>query len=247
MIHLVLTYCIATILASTHHVQKGPTCLIASSQTAISVQGTAPTFKDLSRHVPILPTGIHAYDLAVELKKRQWESLIFTGPPEAIARLIEAGFAVVAFIYKNGNRHSVAITGVKRVASSTQANQCGRAVHKLLMHDPNQAKPLWITAKSFAKIQSNQQLMVFYHPKDLSKLSAAGFPTRIAQKVDRRFRADTLLKRAKRHSKANKQQLFLLKRALKYDPCFQPVRTWLHELEHKLKYPHSKLPICQNK
>lgn len=241
---LPLILCAATLLNASFYPQQGPTCMVAAARVVISSYETPPTHRDLSRALPIWPDGVHAFDLAKELERRGWGALIFTGPPEAIARLVEAGFGVIAMITSERGRHSVAVTGVERLPDSKQPDQCGRALYRLLINDPNQSCAEWVTARDFAARQSEQQAMVIFKPEQRAKLSAKRFPLAIAERVDRRFRAQTLYERALKHPKPNPQQRALLMSAVKLDPCFAPPRGQLRAVERALGVEPSRLPAC---
>ena len=239
-----LTLCVATLLTAHFYPQTGPTCMVAAARMVISVHEAPPSHRELSRSLPIWSDGVHAYDLITELEHRGWSALVFTGPPEAIARLIEAGFGVIAFIKSPQGRHSVAVTGVERAPDPQNPTQCGRALYKLLVSDPNQAHTQWITAQAFKERQSEQQAIVIFKPDQREKLGAHGFPTHIAQRLDRRFRSQTLHERARKHKRPNLQQRTLLIKSVTLDPCYPPPRHALHKLEHHLKRSHSVLPSC---
>ena len=181
-----------TTLNTSFYTQKGPTCMVAAARMVISGFEIPPSQNDLSRSIPIWPDGIYAFDLAQELEKRGWSVLIFAGPPEAIARLIEAGYSAIAMIKSVQGRHSVAVTGAERLSNPKNQTQCSSALYRLLVNDPNESKAKWITAREFEASESDQQAIVIFKPDDYVKLSANGFPIEIAKKVDRRFRAQTL-------------------------------------------------------
>ena len=239
-----LILCAATLLNASFYPQQGPTCMVAAARMVISAHEPPPAHRALSRTLPIWPDGVHAYDLVTELERRGWEALIFTGPPEAIARLVEAGFGVIAMVKSSAGRHSVAITGVQRLADPEHPKTCGRALHKLWVSDPNQAQARWETARAFEARQSEQQAIVIYRPEQSDQLGARGFPTAVARRLDRRFRAQTLYERALRHERPNLQQRTLLIKAVTLDPCYPPPRQRLRQIERQLKQAPSALPTC---
>ena len=218
--------------------------MVAAARVVISSYEPPPAHRDLSRALPIWPDGVHAFDLARELERRGWGALIFTGPPEAIARLVEAGFGVIAMVTSERGRHSVAVTGAERLPDPKQPDQCGRALYRLLINDPNQSRAEWVTARDFVDRQSEQQAMVIFKPEQRVKLGDKGFPLSVATRVDRRFRAQTLYERALKHMKPNLQQRSLLMNAVEFDPCFPLPRYKLEEVEHVLGIEHSQLRVC---
>ena len=188
LLHAAPTGCPAKTLKTVSHQQSGPTCMVAAACTAISARHTPPAQRDLARNLPMYPDGVHAYDLVVELERRGWRGLVFTGPPEAAARLVEAGFAVLAMVKDRRGRHAVTVTGRKRVAAH---KGCSTALKALQLSDSRTGKTRWVSAQAFKASQSSQQLMVIYRPNERQRLGAAGFPVAVAQKIDRRFRAQT--------------------------------------------------------
>ena len=78
-------------LEATPVVQSGPLCVAAAALQAMSARAGSPEnagnattpLRDLARSVVVRPDGVDLYDLQRELRVRGWESLVFTGPPEA--------------------------------------------------------------------------------------------------------------------------------------------------------------------
>lgn len=196
---------------------NGPRCLLGAAATAMSIQLAAPSAIELGRKVRIMPSGIDPFDLQMTVQDLQHESLVFTGPPEAAARLVEAHFAPIAFIqHPGGDRHAVTITGAKRRVLIN--GTCGSALTSLRIFDPQTGAHKWQSAKSFADIQSEAQMMVFFDRQSRDKLDDAGFPIAAAEAVDRRFRAQGWVRRALAHPAPNQQSIRLLERAAKADP-----------------------------
>lgn len=178
----------------------------------------------LAREVKVTPAGIDPFDIQLASEALGAQSLVFTGPPEAAARLVEAGFAPVALVTRSGNaRHAVTITGAERGVDET--GQCSTALKALQVYDPLTDRRSWLTAQAFAKLQSAQQLMVFFDAAARDALDDRGFPVDAAAKVDRRFRAQGWLNRAKAHAAPNAQSIRLLERAVASDP------EWAHAAE----------------
>ena len=216
--------------------------MVSAAATAISARDTPPALAELARNLPIRPDGVHGYDLTIELEKRGWIGLTFTGPPEAAARLIEAGFAPMAIFKDARGRHAIAVTGRARRPGAD--GECTTALTKLRIADSRTGTSAWISAKAFQGRQAAQQMMIFFKPKDRSSLSGHGFPLAIAERVDRRFRSQALLRRAHKHPRPNAQMLTLLRRAAAADPCHADARKALHKTAHSLGQPHEHIPKC---
>jgi hypothetical protein len=234
--------CQPQVLSVTAQRQNGPTCLVAAAMTAISARGGFPTLDSVVRRVPVWPDGVHAYDLSIELERRGWESLVFTGPPEIAARVVEAGFAPVAMIGRGRGRHAVTVTGVER--GSTETGACGTALHRLRLTDPTSSQPKWVSAKAFAAMQSEGQMQVFFRPTERSLVAKNGFPMAVAQRFDRRFRATTLYRRSEKHEGTNPQRVKMLRAALAHDSCFEAARSALLRAVPAAAAELSALPPC---
>lgn len=216
--------------------QPGPRCLTAATATAISAQPDAPAEPALARSVRVTPAGIDPFDLQQALRPLGWDSLVFTGPPEAAARLVEAGFAPVAMVDLGGGRkHAVAVTGAERVSAA--ADTCSTALARLQTIDPRDGTPRWETARAFADRQWAQQLLVVYRPVEAHRLDDAGFPLAAAQAVNARFEAEGHLRRAEAHPAPNAQSVRLLELAVAADPGWVPAAAALHE--HRAALPGS--------
>ncbi len=204
----------------------GPRCLTAATATALSPHPDAPTESALARSVRITPDGIDPFDLQQALTPLGWDSLVFTGPPEAAARLVEAGFAPVAMVdLGRGRKHAVTVTGAERVPAAD--GTCTTALARLQTLDPRDGTPRWETAQDFSKRQWAQQLVVAYRPDDAERLDDAGFPTDAARAVNARFRAEGYLRRAQAHPSPNAQSVRLLELAVAADPAWAPARQAL--------------------
>jgi len=192
----------------------------------MSLTSVAPTPDELARRVKVTPQGIDPFDAQRASTELGGQSLVFTGPPEAAARLVEAGFAPVAFVNRPANtRHAVTVTGAERKMATN--GQCTTALVALEVFDPLTNRRSWLTAQAFADRQSAQQLMVFFDPNQRDKLDDNGFPVAAAESVDRRFRAQGWLNRANAHPAPNPQSVRLLERAVAADPEWQPARDAL--------------------
>ncbi len=219
-------------LAVRAHQQTGPTCLVAAALSALSAHGAPETsVQSLARLLPVWPDGIDWYDLAVQLERQGWEARLFTGPPEAAARLVEAGFPVVALTTVSGKAHAVTMHGVQRTASK---EGCGPGLARVLLMDPRTGKSTWTRAETFAQAQSQARLLALYRPEDRAKLATADFPAALAARVDRRLRSQALLRRADKHPSPNAQQLHLLREAVDLDPCWPTARDMLVDTATRL-------------
>jgi len=213
-------------LRLTERQAAGPRCLTAATAIALSVQSDAPTEPALARSVRITPDGIDAFDLQQSLRPMGWDSLVFTGPPEAAARLLEAGFAPVALVdLGSGRKHAVAVTGAARVPNAD--GTCSTALARLQTIDPRDGIPHWETAQAFADRQWAQQLLVVYRPDHAERLDDAGFPVAAAKAVNARFQAEGWLRRAEAHPTPNVQSVRLLEQAVAADPGWAPAREAL--------------------
>ena len=164
------------------------------------------TVREWARELPLWPDGLHWFDVATLMEKKGSKALLFTGPPEAAARLVESGFPVVARTTENGQGHAVTIHGVERVQITSE---CG-PVARVLVMNPTEGKSTWLSARAFEARQSGQRLMLLYPPSAQETLETSRFPLKIAQQVNARVRAQTLLERAKKHGQPNRQKLDLL-------------------------------------
>lgn len=236
--------CPDVVLKSQIYTQSGPTCMVSAAVTALGVRGQSPSVSELARNLPIWKDGVHAYDLLVELERRGWKGLSFTGPPEAVARLVEVGFAVIALVDGRTGRHAVTVTGRRR--SRDSSGGCARSLEALQIVDSSSGLRHWMSAQAFADTQSNQQLLVFFKAAERRILKASRFPLDIAERVDRRFRARELFLRAKKHKRPNRQMLTLLHRAVLLDPCYARTRAMYHQVAHELNGQHDPIPICQS-
>ena len=84
---------------------------------------------------PVFPNGVHPFDVAATAYEFGLSSLIFTGPPDAAAALVRAGFAPVAFVKAGKGRHALVITGVRQPKDLAQRKHAG---HELRLADPDQ-------------------------------------------------------------------------------------------------------------
>ena len=197
--------------------------------------------QSLARTLPVYPDGIDWYDLAVALEAKGFGVKLSTGPPEAMARLVEAGFPLVALTTRGKGVHALSVHGVER---TELAGRCDGEVARLLVMDPRHGKSRWVTREALAKAQSEARLLLIYRPSDAARLASKGFPLALAERVDRRLRAQALLKRALEHSPTNTQALALLKRASAHDPCWAPLRQALTKSAIHLGQPLPPRASC---
>lgn len=225
-------------LEATPVVQAGPLCVAAAALQAMSaragssgVAGNATTtLRDLARSVVVRPEGVDLYDLQRELRVRGWESLVFTGPPEAGARLVEAGHAPVAMVRDARGRHAVTLVGTRRaiVANSPDAAAptCGE-VHAVELLDPRSGSRSWVDVAQFSAAQDAEQWVVVFPAGTLDTLDDARFPTPIAQAVDRRFRAGALVRAARAFPPGHVDGARLIEEAVRVDPTSPEVTAAL--------------------
>ena len=237
-----LASCPKVEIALTPQVQSGPTCLVAAALSAMSAHGpVSMSVQGLARTLPVYPEGIDWYDLAVALEAKGFGVRLSTGPPEAMARLVEAGFPVVALTRRGKGVHALSVHGVER---TRVAGRCEGEVARILVMDPRHGKSRWVSREALAKAQSEARLLVIYRPSDATRLASKGFPLALAERVDRRLRAQALLKRALEHSPPNTQALTLLKRAASHDPCWAPLHEALTKTATHLGQPLPPRPTC---
>ena len=208
--------CLPVILDTSVAEQRGPTCLIAAAVTGLAAQGHRLDSTLISRETAVFPDGVHPYDIAITLNQKGFSGLLFTGPPEAAARLVEAGFAPIMLLKSPTGRHAVAITGSQREAGE---NGCSNTLSKLRVSDSRDGRHRWVIASGLSAQQSRGQLLVFYAPESRAKLSAEGFPLKTAQAIDAQYRAEVLYRRALKHATPNTQQKVLLEDALNHNAC----------------------------
>ena len=190
---------------------------------------------DVARLVPVWPDGIDAFDLQEGLKKEGWESLVFTGSAESAARLVEAGFGVVSMVREKRGKHAVSVVGSRRSMGSH--GRCSETLEALYIFNPRQNRSVWLNTAEFESKQFAKQHLVFFPPGKRAQLSTSGFPLQAAEKVDRRFRASALLRRAKKHGEINKQSLRLAERAVAADPQWDEAIKLLKHFRQFLSHP----------
>jgi hypothetical protein len=222
--------------------QQGPTCLVAAAVIAVSARGIKLDMHTFIRETPVFRDGIHPYDLAVTASKLGLSSLIFTGPPEAAARLVRAGFAPMALLNSGTGRHAVAVTGVRHAAVLTDGLT---TMTEYRLADPAQHTHNWVSARDFERQQSGQQMIVLFKKSEMIDLSSSGFPTKIATKMDAQFRAETLYRRALKHSTPNAQMKSLLEKALEWQPCHGAARAKWDRLQVQLEPRATPMVKCK--
>jgi len=206
--------CIHQIILSAT-ISTGPRCLPAATMTSIS-HHTPISDREFYRQLPIYKDGVDTYDIQNLLYSQyNLDSLTFTAPPEGAIRLLKAGFPTVAMTHKRNQKHAVTIAGLKYVE---QNGECTDTVKSLGIIDPNVGNLQWVPLEQFASMQYAQQMLVVFAPSDKEKLDDAGFPTHIAEQVDKRFRSNALIKRAESHGEVNAQAAILIQQAFAIDP-----------------------------
>lgn len=194
---------------------SGPRCLPAATMTSVS-HHTQISDRAFYRQLPIYKDGVDTYDIQTLLKKEyNLDSLTFTAPPEGAIRLLKAGFPTVVMTHKRNQKHAVTVAGIEYVEKE---GKCTDTVQSLGVIDPNVGVLQWMSIEQFASMQYAQQMLVVFPSSDKEKLDDAGFPTHIAEKVDRRFRSNALIKRAQAHGEINEQAKSLLRKAQQLDP-----------------------------
>lgn len=184
-------------------------CLPTALWASLLPHGGQGDARDLSRAVAFSTGGADTFDLQRELAARGFDSLVFTGPPEVGARLVEAGFAPVAFVKRGAARHAVVVHGVTRARAG---DACG-ALETLTAMDPDGGRTVERTARDFAAWQSEAQWIVAFRPGDRARLASHGFPLMAAEAENRAWRARALELRARAHGEDNAQARGLLEAA----------------------------------
>jgi hypothetical protein len=201
----------------------------------LSGQGATLNPTEIARLVPVWPDGIDAFDLQQNLKKRGWESLVFTGPAESAARLVEAGFGVVSMVRDGRGKHAVSVVGSRRLPGAD--GRCTQTLEALRVFNPRQNRTAWLNTADFEATQFAKQHLVFFRADQRAQLSRAGFPLQAAEKVDRRFRASALIRRARKHGEINKQALRLAEMAVAADPEWDEAVELLARFRQALSRP----------
>ena len=196
-------------------ISTGPRCLPAATMTSIS-HHTQILNTEFYRQLPIYKDGVDTYDIQTLLSSEyNLDSLTFTAPPEGAIRLLKAGYPTVAMTHKRNQKHAVTIAGLEYLE---QNGECTDTVKSLGIIDPNVGVVQWVPLEQFASMQYAQQMLVVFPASDRDKLDDAGFPTHIAEQVDKRFRSNALIKRAESHGEMNAQAKTLLTEAYEIDP-----------------------------
>lgn len=203
------------VLSLVGEISTGPRCLPAATMTSIS-HHTQISDREFYRQLPIYKDGVDTYDIQTLLSTEyNLDSLTFTAPPEGAIRLLQAGFPTVAMTHKSNQKHAVTVAGLEY---DEVDGQCTDTVKSLGIIDPNVGTLQWVPLEQFASMQYAQQMLVVFPPSDKEKLDDAGFPTHIAEQVDKRFRSNALLKRAEAHGEMNNQAKTLIEQARTIDP-----------------------------
>ena len=203
------------VLSLVGEISTGPRCLPAATMTSIS-HHTQISDRDFYKQLPIYKDGVDTYDIQNLLSSQyNLDSLTFTAPPEGAIRLLKAGYPTVAMTYKRNQKHAVTVAGLEFVE---QDGKCTNTVKALGIIDPNVGQIQWVSVEQFASMQYAQQMLVVFSPDEREKLDDAGFPTEIAELVDKRFRSDALIRRAQAHGEMNEQARALLREAYLVDP-----------------------------
>ena len=203
------------VLSLIAEISTGPRCLPAATITSIS-HHTQISAKEFYRQLPIYKDGVDTYDIQSLLAAEyNLESLTFTAPPEGAIRLLKAGYPTIVMTNKGNQKHAVTVAGLKYVE---QDGHCTDGVAALGVIDPNVGKLEWVSVEQLASMQYAQQMLVIFPSSEKDKLDDTGFPTSLAEQVDRRFRSNALLKRAAAHGELNQQAQSLIEEARAVDP-----------------------------
>jgi hypothetical protein len=205
--------------------QRGGRCLAAASATALSARGGTLDPAALARAIPLGRAGEDPFDLQEALKPQGWDTLVFQGSTEQAARLVEAGFSPVMLVDEDGTPHAVAVVGVRRVQAPD--GRCVGAAADLAIVDPRVGALRWTPAADLARQQHAERMLVSFEPTAWSALDDAGFPLGAATRADRRYRASSLMARARARPSPDAGSVALLERAVAADPAWSEPRDLL--------------------
>jgi hypothetical protein len=217
------------------HQQQGPRCLIAATATAVSARGGTIDRDILSKTVPLKGGTDDPIALRTELASQGWDTLLFTGPPESVARLVEAGFAPVMMLNEADEKHAVTVVGVRRLQAPD--GRCLGPVADLAIVDPKSAATRWLPAADAARAQWAEQLLISFEPTAWGALDDAGFQLGVAVAADRRTRAEALVVEAQATNQPSAKTLELLERAVSTDPSWDRARNLRNQQQKALFDP----------
>lgn len=205
--------------------QHGGRCLAAASAAALSARGASLDPREMAAELPMDGDGEDPFDLQEALKPRGWDTLVFEGSPEQGARLVEAGFSPVVLVDEAGTPHAVAVVGVRRVQAPD--GRCVGAAADLAIADPRTGSIAWMGAADLARKQHSERMLVSFEPTAWSALDDAGFALEGATRQDRRYRSESLMRRAQARPSPDAESVALLKRAVSTDPAWRVPRALL--------------------
>jgi len=215
--------------------QHGGRCLAAASAAALSARGATLDPAEMADDLPLGKLGEDPYDLQEALRPRGWDTLVFEGSPEHGARLVEAGFSPVLLVDEAGTPHAVAVVGVRRVQAPD--SRCVGAPAALALADPRTGSVAWVSASELKRQQYRTRMLVSFEPTAWSALDDAGFPLEGATRQDRRYRSESLMRRATERPSPDAQSVALLERAVATDPAWPVPRALLDVHKHALVDP----------
>ena len=199
-------------------------CLPTAAWASASSRASLGSLASFAREIVVAADGADLFDLQRALADHGYDSLVFTGPPEAGARLVEAGFAPVAVVSRSGARHAIVLQGIRRERAPGGA--CG-VVASVEVMDPADGAKHALTVAEFAAWQSAEQWLVVFGRDERAALASRGFPLAAAEAVNRRFRSGALLRRARAHGAPTPDALSLLDAAVAEDPTWNEPRDQL--------------------
>lgn len=235
LIHAAIATPCEVVLDVRPHRQQGTRCLLAATATAVSARGGVIDRDLLMKTVPQRGGTDDPIALRSALVAQGWDSLLFTGPPESAARLVEAGFAPIMMLNQDDEKHAVTVIGVRRLQAPD--GRCLGPVADLAIVDPKTTETLWLTAANATRTQWAEQLMVSFEPTAWGSLDDAGFPLAVAVAADRRARAETLVAQALATDQPSARTLELLERAVSTDPSWERARTLRNQQQKSLFDP----------
>ena len=207
-------------------IQEAGACLPTSAAMALHSLSDPTEPRAIARRIPIRPEGADFFDLQEELTRRGYASLVFVGGPADAAAALEAGVPVVAAVHQGDVKHAVMVWG-------TGADDDGPLLRST---DPARGQERTEDHAAFAARQYGGQLLVLWRLDDSAeaRLEAAGFRLEPARRINARFRAQALVRRADRHETVNDQVVELLRRAAAEDPSWLEAGFRLRQAERRL-------------
>ena len=191
--------------------QTGQTCLPASAAMVMSSFGQRIKPQRLAKELPMYLDGTSFFSVQNELERRGLETLVFQGGRSELRSALKAGLSVIIALVESNSRHAVVVS---------RLTGCSAAKERFVVLDPRQkGERLWLP-DALARQLSAGQMLLAYQKRDRASLQRSKFPLERAMGENRRYRASSWIRRARKHTTINPEQLELLRRAHQADPCW---------------------------